>query len=983
MPVTHEYPRYTADSRFGLTASPRCNILAVSDPVTRHRPLVLAGAAEDAIAWNPVTGQAARKFREEDDDDFADEEAARPRLRAGAVVARLAWHAGASALAVGYSDGWIRLYNLWTGELLVKFCGHKNAVSSMAFNADGSLLAAGGMDSDVTVLRIEGESGFRLQGHSNAVTKVEFLEQWSNCLLTASKDGLMKFWNLDIRVCFKTLTGHPGEIWDFALIGDARDLLVTGSCDNQLRLWRLSVQDDRAPEAKRAQTDAAKEAEQLALLQPADLEDALAAEFLGSVAKATKGRTHSLAATADGRLLCVASGTRGLEWFACPSSAEQRTRLKQRQRKAARKAGADRPSRLAAEDLLKPAGMLTGFPAKLRWPALGPVRLAEQPASGASDEASVDAAQGSNRQVEALRFECFVSLANNSILSYRLSYSDGAVTVDSLGSKISHGHEGPVRWATVSSDGLAVMTLSAGQLKLWRFSSLACLLTIDCPSSSGGEDQSGSGSGQMTRCVFLPGDRYAAVGTADGRLLLCDLSDGRVAEQLQAHSGPVTCLRQLSDSSGLISGSSGERQAMQWRYEISRAAAQGGLSSRLGLLLARSIALDDCLASVCSTPDARLLCCGLLDNSIRVLFTDSVRQFLHLHGHSQPASALAASSDSSLLASGSGDRTIRLWGLQFGDCQKILRGHDLAIADLAFVPMPEGFEGADSSSSSRLLVSCGADKCLRLWDAGKFRRVAALHGHQSAVACVAVAPTGDYFASVDQDGSVRTWQRTEEPLVLEEQRELEKDAQFEEEMAEQQAEATDSAASGLVSRLSLQSVRGAEALLAALERWETDTDRETKPSSAGVSGGSNKPLESLGSWLGRQPLHELEQAISALPAVHAKRLLAALDSLAAGGLQPERVCRCACLLLSFHFPCLAVSAGDTAAKFQSRLTACGNGLTDLLGFNLAALRILQSMAAEQQPDAPAAEAADGSGVGRAKSKRQKKRQKQIFDLRTV
>lgn len=62
----------------------------------------------------------------------------------------------------------------------------------------------------------------------------------------SSKDTFIKFWDLDTQHCFKTVLGHRTEVWDFVIVNnDTR--LITGSGDNELRIWRI----DHLPEVQK------------------------------------------------------------------------------------------------------------------------------------------------------------------------------------------------------------------------------------------------------------------------------------------------------------------------------------------------------------------------------------------------------------------------------------------------------------------------------------------------------------------------------------------------------------------------------------------------------------------------------------------------------------------------------------------------------------------------------------------------------------
>ena len=59
----------------------------------------------------------------------------------------------------------------------------------------------------------------------------------------------------------------------------------------------------------------------------------------------------------------------------------------------------------------------------------------------------------------------------------------------------------------------------------------------------------------------------------------------------------------------------------------------------------------------------------------QVFYLDSLKFFLSLYGHKLPVLCMDISSDSTLLVSGSADKNIKVWGLDFGDCHKSLFAH--------------------------------------------------------------------------------------------------------------------------------------------------------------------------------------------------------------------------------------------------------------------------------------------------------------------
>ena len=81
----------------------------------------------------------------------------------------------------------------------------------------------------------------------------------------------------------------------------------------------------------------------------------------------------------------------------------------------------------------------------------------------------------------------------------------------------------------------------------------------------------------------------------------------------------------------------------------------------------------------------KLLSAALLDSTIKIFFLDSLKFFLSLYGHKLPVLTMDISSDSHLLVSGSADKNIKIWGLDFGDCHRSLFAHGDSVMQVAFV----------------------------------------------------------------------------------------------------------------------------------------------------------------------------------------------------------------------------------------------------------------------------------------------------------
>lgn len=155
---------------------------------------------------------------------------------------------------------------------------------------------------------------------------------------------------------------------------------------------------------------------------------------------------------------------------------------------------------------------------------------------------------------------------------------------------------------------------------------------------------------------------------------------------------------------------------------------------------------DASIWSLAFLGDGSRFAAGVNDEDVAVWEAKSSREpaFL-LEGHDGPTQALAVSPQTQQLASGSSDRTVKLWNLQGHSVSRTYRGHKDFVTALAFAP------------DGKVLASGALDGGIRLWSGSSNRLQRTLRGHKGRVTGLSFSPAGDLLASVGEDGAVRLW----------------------------------------------------------------------------------------------------------------------------------------------------------------------------------------------------------------------------------
>ena len=149
--------------------------------------------------------------------------------------------------------------------------------------------------------------------------------------------------------------------------------------------------------------------------------------------------------------------------------------------------------------------------------------------------------------------------------------------------------------------------------------------------------------------------------------------------------------------------------------------------------------------SVSFSPDGAILASGSGDPSVKLWDVATRTNIATRTRFTISVNSVSFSPDGAILASGSLDRIIKLWDVVARTNIATLTGHRGRVTSVSF------------SSDGAILASGSWDDTVKLWDVATQTNIATLEGHTRNVTSVSFSPDGAILASGSWDDTVKLW----------------------------------------------------------------------------------------------------------------------------------------------------------------------------------------------------------------------------------
>ncbi|KAI9277314.1 WD40-repeat-containing domain protein [Phascolomyces articulosus] len=281
------------------------------------------------------------------------------------------------------------------------------------------------------------------------------------------------------------------------------------------------------------------------------------------------------------------------------------------------------------------------------------------------------------------------------------------------------GHTDSVTAVAFSVDGDYIASAGMdGKVRVWKAH------TGDFCTSVEGPDE-------VVWIDWHPKGNILLAGASDSTIWMWAMPSGKFMNIFNGHAAPVTAGHFTADGKKIVSVAEDSSMIV---WDPKSAAALYRLSGEDARFHTEPI------TSVATNKDSTLAITGSMDGKARLINITNGQIVASLENHSESIETTDFCDVLTLAATGSTDGTISIWDVQTQRLRSTL-SHEDAVVKVKFV------------KNSPFLVSCSADKSVKMWDTRTGQVVKSWVGHSDTVLGFAVSDDGKTIVTGSDDGT--------------------------------------------------------------------------------------------------------------------------------------------------------------------------------------------------------------------------------------
>jgi WD40 repeat protein len=155
------------------------------------------------------------------------------------AVTSVAYSADGKYVISGGEDRTLKLWDTASGKEVRTFTGHRGAVTSVAFSPDGNMVVSGSSDSTVRLWDVA--TGRELRATESLGWKISCVafSPDGRFVASAGDDNQVRLWQLPKMEAARTLAGHGWRVTSVAFSPDGK-FSLSGSEDDSMKLWDMA-----------------------------------------------------------------------------------------------------------------------------------------------------------------------------------------------------------------------------------------------------------------------------------------------------------------------------------------------------------------------------------------------------------------------------------------------------------------------------------------------------------------------------------------------------------------------------------------------------------------------------------------------------------------------------------------------------------------------------------------------------------------------